>query len=417
MAATRAVPDTDSGARPQAGGLAALLQPHPQEEFLASSWGKSYLHVRGWPGKFAPLMPWPRLNTILKRHRLDYPRLRLVRGGKRVPASSYLKHVGGKGRQAGASVPRLLPAALTEHLREGATLVLDAVDELHEPLERLAAELERLFRVRVQVNCYAGWRTSHGFDLHWDEHDVFILQVAGRKRWSVYGVTKPHPVGGDTSAPRPANAPVWEETLEEGDLLYLPRGFWHVAAPLDEPTLHLTVGVHNRNGLDLLRWLAGRMDASEAFRRDLPRFAAPEERAAHAARLREELLRAWGDDADLLDRYEEHWDAVAEPRPQLGFPWSAAPGVLPPNDDALVRLTAPRPLRLEAREGVAEFACNGKRWRFAAEALVVLRPLNEGRALSIKELCEAARGTVERDRVRALLAELIRHGLVATVEE
>src|SRR5918911_371950 len=212
--------------------LEKLLEPCPVEEFLASSWGQSYRHIRGWPGKFAHLLPWEQLNSILRQHRLDFPRLRLMRDGQSLPTASYLRHVSSR-KRAGV-IPRLLPVGFTKHLREGATLVLDAVEELYEPLADLAEGLELFFHEHVQINSYSGWHTSRGFDLHWDDHDVFILQVKGRKRWMIYGMTRPHPVAQDIEpAERPApDAPLWEETLEDGDLLYIPRGCWHVAAPL-----------------------------------------------------------------------------------------------------------------------------------------------------------------------------------------
>ena len=134
---------------------ANILAPYALEEFLASSWGVSFLHVRGGAGKFALLMPWERLNQILQRHRLDYPRLRLAKDGTSLPASSFLRHVGSARRKT--NIPRLLPVELMKHLRDGATLVLDAVDELHEPIEQLASGLELFFREHVQVNLYAGW--------------------------------------------------------------------------------------------------------------------------------------------------------------------------------------------------------------------------------------------------------------------
>ena len=250
-----------------AADLAELLAPLAPEDCLVSSWGRGLRHVRGGAGKFARLMPWPTLNEILRRHRLDFPRLRLVKDGKPLASTAYLRYATGGRRRT--SIPRLKPADLNKHLREGATLVLDAVDELHAPVEELAAALEQLFREHIQVNLYAGFQTSRGFDLHWDDHDVFILQVAGRKRWSVYGMTRPFPIQPDIeAAARPEHEPVWQETLEDGDLLYIPRGWWHVAEPLAEPTLHLTVGVHKRTGLDLLRWFSDRMRASEIFRRD-----------------------------------------------------------------------------------------------------------------------------------------------------
>ncbi|HEX8353435.1 MAG TPA: cupin domain-containing protein [Pyrinomonadaceae bacterium] len=401
-AAGRQVPGLES--------LARMLAPCAPEEFLDSSWGVGVLHVRGRAGRFSDMMPWARLSEILRRHRLDFPRLRLVRDGKSLPVSSYLRHVTGA-RQKN-TIPRLKAVDLARHLREGATLVLDAVDELSEPVEGLAKELELFFRERVQVNLYAGWQTSRGFDLHWDDHDVFILQVSGRKRWSVYGMTRPYPLVNDVEkAQKPERAPVWEGTLEDGDLLYIPRGWWHVAEPLAEPTLHLTVGVHNRTGLDLLRWLTERVRASETFRRDLPRFADAVGRAAHAARLREELLAAWDD--SLVERFYEELDARAESRARVELPWVATPAPRPPALEAVVRLLAPRPLKVEASGGVVEFACLGRRWRFAEDALSVLKTLDARRACTVAELCEAARGRPPEAKVRVFVAELALHGLVA----
>ncbi|MBV9924304.1 MAG: cupin-like domain-containing protein [Acidobacteria bacterium] len=388
--------------------LARMLEPYAPGEFLDSSWGVNFLHVRGRAGRFAHMMPWGRLSEILGRHRLDFPRLRVVRDGKSLPVSSYLRHLSG-GRQK-ATVPRLKHAGLARHLREGATLVLDAVDELSEPVEELAKGLELFFRERVQVNLYAGWQTSRGFDLHWDDHDVFILQVAGRKRWSVYGQTRPYPLVNDLEkAQKPEHEPLWEGTLEDGDLLYIPRGWWHVAVPLAEPTLHLTVGVHNRTGLDLLRWLSDAVRASEAFRQDLPHLASPAERAAHNARLREELLAAWDD--TLVERFYQDLDARAEPRARVALPWVATPDAAPPEGATVVRLLAPRPFKLEAVNGVVEFASMGQHWRFAEGALPVLRALNERRACTVAELCEAAR--VAPGTVRVFLSELAHKGFVA----
>jgi hypothetical protein len=394
--------------------LAEILEPCAPEEFLDFSWGVNVLHVRGRAGRFARMMPWSRLSEILGRHRLDFPRLRLVRDGKPVPVASYLRHTTGARQKT--TIPRLKYVELTRQLREGATLVLDAVDELSEPVEELAKNLELFFREHVQVNLYAGWQTSRGFDLHWDDHDVFILQVVGRKKWSVYGMTRPYPVVNDIEkAEKPEHEPLWEGTLEDGDLLYIPRGWWHVAEPLAEPTLHLTVGVHNRTGLDLLRWLSERMRASETFRRDLPRISSRAERDAHAARLREELLAAWDD--SLLEQFYEEMDSRAEPRARVELPWSATPAAAPPSPSAVVRLLAPRPLRLDAEGGVIEFDSMQRRWRFAEGALPVLGALEERRVCTVAELCEAAGARLSNDTVRAFVSELARHGLVAVADE
>ncbi len=394
--------------------LAKLLEPCAPEEFLASIWGKNYMHVRGGAGKFAYLMPWERLNEILRQHRLDFPRVRLAQDGQTLPASSYLRYVAGKtGR---APLPRLKLVEMTKHLRQGATLVLDAVNELHAPLEELAAMLELRFRESVQVNAYAGWQTSRGFDLHWDDHDVYVLQVTGRKRWSIYGMTRPSPFTGDTQEnPKPSGAPLWEETLEDGDLLYIPRGWWHVAQPLNEPTLHLTVGLHNRTGLDLLRWLTQRMSASEIFRQDLPRFASETERAAHLERMREELFAEWN--GDPLKSYFDDLDQRAEPRARLSLPWSPTAEILPPASDTLVRLHAARPLDFKIEDGVVEFSCLKNRWRFAGSTLPILRLLDEKRVCAVSELYASVEAQLDEQTVRTFLCELLMQGLIVVVRD
>jgi ribosomal protein L16 Arg81 hydroxylase len=300
-------------------------------------------------------------------------------------------------------------------LSQGASLVLDAVDELHEPLTELAEGLELFFHERIQINSYAGWRTSRGFDLHWDDHDVFILQVTGRKHWMVHSPTIPYPIAGDSKESKPQGPPLWDEILKAGDLLYIPRGFWHVAFPLDEPTLHLTVGVHNRTGIDLVRWVMERMRASETFRKDLPRFASEELRSAHLDQIRKELLAELDD--DLLNRYLRTMDTNATARGRLSLPWSATVEILPRSLHTRLRLLSPRPLDLQIKSGVIEFCSQKRRWRFSSDALLILQKLETNRTCSVAELLKASEENIPREKVRAFLRELIINGLVAVVSD
>lgn len=394
--------------------LAALLAPVDAQTFLQTCWGKAFRHVPGTPGKFSGLLPWAVLNSILEQHRLDPPRLRLTREGKPVPPASWLTYQSNR-RSTGQPIPRLRAAELTRHLREGATLVLDAVDDLHPPVTGLAENLERVFRVRIQVNAYAGWRTSHGFDLHWDDHDVFILQVAGRKHWKVYGMTRRYPLAKDVEPNvKPPSEPLWEECLNEGDLLYIPRGWWHVAMPLDEPTLHLTVGVNNLTGADLLSWFVERLRACDEVRRDIPHLSGEAEQFEFARCLGDILLERW--EPDLIQQYLQDMDAKSRPRPHLNLPWAATPGILPPGQAGYrVKWNGSRP-RIEPGRGgppgeVAVLA-NGRRWRFAEAALPVLEMLTSGRICTAPELYARAVPVIDSGTVDALLKELVTEGLI-----
>jgi ribosomal protein L16 Arg81 hydroxylase len=389
--------------------LEHLLSPLTVDEFLKNCWGQTFSYVSGVPDKFAHLLPWQCLNEALEQHRLDFPRIRLTRDGERLQPASYINyHTRGQKR-----VPRLRYEKLTQELNKGATLVLDAVDELSGSLRALAEALELFFHERIQINAYASWRTSRGFDLHWDDHDVFILQVTGRKQWMIHGMTRAYPLTGDPKEPKPTGPPLWDHILEAGDLLYIPRGFWHVAFPLDEPTLHLTVGVHNRAGLDLLRWLVNRMRSRETFRKDLPRFATEETIQAHMMQMRSELLAELDD--DILNRYFADLDVSAIARPRLSLP-SAPVADLLPSGDMLVRLLAPRPLDLKVESGVVCFSSQRKEWRLAVQALPILRHLDKHRVCSVSELCEVAKSEVDERRVRIFVKELLMNGLIAIVD-
>jgi len=392
--------------------LSEILAPVSEAEFFEQYLGREFLLCKGWPGKFAGLLPWPDLNRILSHNQLDTPRLRLVREGQTVPFESYASYI--SARRPAARRPRLRAPDLTNHLQQGATLIVDSVDEVHEPITDLAEELERSLQSRIQVNMYAGWRTSRGFDLHWDGHDVLILQVAGRKQWGIYGVTREWPLPGDASkeAKTPPKAPVWEGMLEEGDLLYIPRGWWHVAVPLDEPTLHLTVGLHHPTGMDFIEWFTSRLKDNVALRKDLPRFRSQAEREEHLSGIQKAIFEAWK--PELLDEYFASVDSRSASRPHFALPWSATAAALPQQDSGwAVKWIVPRPVDWnKAVNGSVRIHCGGKQWTFAPEAAPLLEMLQERRVCHIDEIVGAS-GNVTRDAARAFITELLNAGLVA----
>jgi hypothetical protein len=392
--------------------LSELVAPASAEHFLRESFGKQFSYGPGEARKFAGLLPWPTLNRILRQHRLEPPRFRLVKTGKAVPTDLFLTY-SSTGSHSNR-IPRLRVPELTRLLRDGATLILDAVDELHEPLTALAENLERTFQAHVQINAYAGWRTSQGFDCHWDDHDVFILQVAGRKHWKIYGLTREYPLARDVEpALDPPDAPLWDGLLRAGDMLYIPRGWWHEAIPLDEPTLHLTVGSHNPTGADLLSWFIDQLRSHASLRQDLPRFSLPAEQTDWMCRIGEILREAWR--PELLHEYFDYLDAMAESRPEVGLPWTAMSGRLPAADsECYLTWNVARAVQIEPRRaGLIEFCANRKRYKFEGEAAPILRYLQESGTCSLEQLCSINGSKLSRDTVRAFVRELLFEGLVS----
>ena len=298
--------------------VARCLAPVGVDRFLADVWGRTHVYIPGSDERFEHLLPWTAFSRILEQHRLDFPRLRLVKAGRPLTATDYRVYERNK---RGEVVSRLVPENVCRALRDGATLVVDSIDETYEPLRRMASAFERIFSTTVRINAYFSEGDEAGFLPHWDDHEVLVLQVHGRKRWKVFGTNSPHPLrqGADGDGP-PADT-LWEGSLRAGDVLYLPRGCWHAALPEREPTLHLSVGIHNRTGLDFVEWLHGRLRANECFRRDLPVQAGRDAQQAHAEQLLARLNELWR--PEMVFAFLDEARPQAAARPSFDLPLSA----------------------------------------------------------------------------------------------
>lgn len=123
------------------------------------------------------------------------------------------------------------------------------------------------------MNLYYTPASAQGFLPHFDTHDVFILQLHGWKRWRLFGspvvlplVDAKHPLSLEEIP-----SPQAEHRLDVGDLLYIPRGFVHEAETGDSSSIHLTIGVHTTQWVDLMHDLVNVAAAREvALREALP---------------------------------------------------------------------------------------------------------------------------------------------------
>lgn len=134
---------------------------------------------------------------------------------------------------------------IVAELRDGGTLVIDHA-ELREPkLALLCRLLAQELSHRFQTNLYVTPPFGKGSIPHWDNHDVFILQVTGSKQWTIEKERRAFPGKGGKmgSEGREFRGELISFTVEQGDLIYIPRGFIHAAECRADLSFHITVGV------------------------------------------------------------------------------------------------------------------------------------------------------------------------------
>ena len=397
-----------------AGALATLIAPCDLSKFVNEYLGKQFLAIPGHAEKVRDLFSWPALNEILG-YQAVAPHLRLAKDGAQLPLSSFLKT---RYKVSGASTQSPLAVEVTAHLRDGATLILNEIEGLHPPIRSLAEELEAATRSVIQVNLYASWRSSRGFHLHYDDHDVFVIQIAGPKLWKVYRPTEKYPL---TSATEPnperlALETVWDAPLQPGDVLFIPRGWWHVVTPVDEPTMHLTAGLHPPNGLKMIEWALRDLSANELLRMDLPRFEDAPSQQRYLAGAQKIVADTLADPA-LMTRFLDHLNATAETRPVFSLPWSATEKILPDSPKSLIRLLSQTGLHPKPDgSGDVKLAFAGKELTFSDATAPLFEFLSVAAPISVADFCSRFENQFSTVDLRDFLADLARHGIIAVAE-
>jgi len=203
-----------------------------------------------------PLLRWTELDGWLYSIEANESSVQMFNHGQVAP-QAYLDDVIETGRRRQCINKHRFYALM----QSGATLVLNRI-EAHAPLaKRLCAEVGRFASCTTTGNAYASFGGAGTFGQHWDTHDVFAIQLIGKKRWRVYQPTFPLPLSHHTTKQlqhQCPSTPVLDAVLNTGDMLYIPRGWWHEVTPFDEGSLHLSVGGYLPTLCDYLMWVCSR---------------------------------------------------------------------------------------------------------------------------------------------------------------
>ena len=151
----------------------------------------------------------------------------------------------------------------------GATIVLQGLHLTNGGIGAFCRSLEDSLGHPAQANAYYTPRSAQGLPVHHDTHDVFVLQVAGEKRWRVSDPALELPLKNQRYSEEmggPGRA-VEDRVLRPGDTLYLPRGWLHEAMTSDTDSLHLTIGVNVVTWLDAFKAALEELGDDVRFRR------------------------------------------------------------------------------------------------------------------------------------------------------
>lgn len=306
---------THERAAPGGGALRRCIRSG-ERAFFDEVWSKRPLLVEERDdAAFGDLFSLEAVDRIVAGTFPRRPAIRLVKDGKELPPASYSRtaSLGSEWLRDVIDAGRVYDA-----FQQGATIVVQGLQRYWEPIVRFARDLELTLSHPVQVNAYVSPPGERGLGVHYDTHDVFVLQIAGSKRWNVHERAVEAPLAHQrvTGSYEPRESLI-ETELRTGQSLYVPRGFLHEAIATDRISVHLTVGMLCYTWKDVIDEAMKDLDDVVEFRETLPvGFANDSEARAPeiAAKLR--ALAGWieGQDAAALgDRLAKRFLSTRAP--------------------------------------------------------------------------------------------------------
>ncbi|HZN86716.1 MAG TPA: cupin domain-containing protein [Burkholderiales bacterium] len=284
--------------QPLLGGLSA-------KDFLRRHWQKKPLLVRGALPGFRGVASRAQLRRLAARPDVE---------------SRLVRRRGARWRVVHG------PLACTA-LQRNSTLLVQGVNLHLAAADRLLRRFHFLPQARLDDVMVSWAAPGGGVGPHFDSYDVFLLQGEGRRVWRLQ---RPRPWRLAEGAPLKQIedfAPDEEILAEPGDLLYLPPGWGHDGAALDE-CFTCSVGLRAPQGAELaaafLDYLhergLPRADYRDPGLRPTARGAEiPREMAQHAARTLSRIRWSGSDAARFLGRF------LTTPKPHVVFRPPAQP--------------------------------------------------------------------------------------------
>lgn len=255
-----------------------------QSEFVKHFCAKEVLHIaQDNRDRFEHLLSWDRINEILSLNLLDRKRLRITRDGRDIPPALY--------RNEESERDPVIASKLRDLLKQNASVVMNGVQFLSPPVQRMALQIENALDQKVNVNGYMTFGCGGAFAVHYDPHDVLVMQVYGTKHWFIYDEPEASPTDEEkkkAKKPGPKNV-VFETVLQPGDALYVPRGTYHRAEVTDTDSVHLTFGIHTAKGRDFFDWIRSDLMTDVIFREDILTIRGPEALAEQERALKARL--------------------------------------------------------------------------------------------------------------------------------
>ena len=193
-----------------------LLKPNTFQDFVQNYWEhKSLVVERDDRNYYRSLLSIENIDHILDNGRPSGSSLKVVKNQESLSPVKY------ENSDGSLNINQLYVS-----YAEGYTIVLNEVERFWQPIKILCQNLEGTFSHKTVANLYLTPKNQKALMPHYDTHDVYVIQIQGKKNWKLYDANYRTPILNSFQPifQREQLKGVKEFTVNAGDMLYIPRG-------------------------------------------------------------------------------------------------------------------------------------------------------------------------------------------------
>jgi ribosomal protein L16 Arg81 hydroxylase len=259
--------------------LRDLIAPLTEAEFITHLRCRKVLFLPNTrPDGFEKLINSDELNYLLESGLYPPERLRICSGSMSIPTNFCLDQ------------GHLDPTALQHLLDQGASVIFYHLDKYLPRLWQLCQQIADTTGEQVRAEAIATTGNTGAVLQNCNKEDICMLQIAGSKRWRLYGANVVNPRNSIQSQKGEQNTQLLDEELSAGDLLFLPSGYGHTCENGLGWSLHVNILFKPPCGLDFVASIINGLACDETFNQPLTRWADASALAAHETALKACLI-------------------------------------------------------------------------------------------------------------------------------
>ncbi|ODC03018.1 hypothetical protein BFW38_05125 [Terasakiispira papahanaumokuakeensis] len=354
------------------------------------------------------LISYDDVAQLLKNSRHCNPGVRLAKNGNIIPHEEYTYSYS---NFQGEAAELLCHKAIYDCFLDGATIIYDNIEERLEKLLKLIQSMEYLLEEYCSAHLYVSKEEESGLDIHWDDHDVLVLQIHGQKKWTLYEKDIKYPVRSDRLRnPGMPGAEIWSGVLDPGNILYLPRGYWHLPEATGEICCHISIAIDRKIGKQYIHWLMNHLSDELISRVDVPS-SSSENHHLFTSKISQML-----NEAVKKNGTKEYRNALmlhSRPRQFYDFVMLGALEVekIIEEEHYYFNLESRFPLNIESDDHQVWFYQCSKKFSYPIYAKGLLVLLVESAWVDFSDIQKANQGKCTREEIKSLMIGLIHEGV------